>query len=59
MWCSGITPAQHAGGPGLNPQRVHASTHALNHNVKRCQSAAKVMHDRSECILGTGHVARS
>ena len=22
-WCSGITPAQHAGGPGLNPQRVH------------------------------------
>ena len=21
-WCSGITPAQHAGGPGLNPQRV-------------------------------------
>ena len=19
-WCSGITPAQHAGGPGLNPQ---------------------------------------
>ena len=23
-WCSGITPAQHAGGPGFNPQRVHA-----------------------------------
>ena len=22
-WCSGITPAQHAGGPGVNPQRVH------------------------------------
>ena len=22
-WCSGITPAQHAGGPGLNPQCVH------------------------------------
>ena len=22
-WCSGITPAQHAGGPGLNPQTVH------------------------------------
>ena len=21
-WCSGITPAQHAGGPGFNPQRV-------------------------------------
>ena len=22
-WCSGITPAQHAGGPGFNPQWVH------------------------------------
>ena len=22
-WCSGITPAQHAGGPGFNPQCVH------------------------------------
>ena len=22
-WCSGITPAQRAGGPGLNPQCVH------------------------------------
>ena len=22
-WCSGITPAQHAGGPGFNPQTVH------------------------------------
>ena len=22
-WCSGITPAQHAGGPGCNPQSVH------------------------------------
>ena len=28
-WCSGITPAQHAGGPGLNPQCVHfTSAHA-------------------------------
>ena len=26
MWCSGITPAQHAGGPGFNPQRVHFDT---------------------------------
>ena len=24
-WCSGITTAQHAGGPGFNPQCVHAS----------------------------------
>ncbi len=22
-WCSGITPAQHAGGPGFNPRCVH------------------------------------
>ena len=22
-WCSGITPAQHAGGPGFNPQCVY------------------------------------
>ena len=22
-WCSGITPAQHAGGPGFNPQCAH------------------------------------
>ena len=22
-WCSGITPTQHAGGPGFNPQCVH------------------------------------
>ena len=22
-WCSGITPAQHAGGPGFKPQCVH------------------------------------
>ncbi len=25
-WCSGITPAQHAGGPGFNPQCVHFGT---------------------------------
>lgn len=24
-WCGGITPAQHAGGPGLKPQRVHCA----------------------------------
>ena len=28
-WCSGITPAQHAGGPGLNPQCVHYGGGAL------------------------------
>ena len=26
--CSGITPAQHAGGPGFNPQCVHITQHA-------------------------------
>ena len=25
-WCGGITPAQHAGGPGFNPQRAHFQT---------------------------------
>ncbi len=30
-WCSGITPAQHAGGPGFNPQCVHAGAPALLH----------------------------
>ena len=24
LWCSGITPAQHVGGPGFNPLRAHA-----------------------------------
>ena len=27
-WCSGITPAQHAGGPGFNPRCVHSACHA-------------------------------
>ena len=26
-WCSGITPAQHAGGPGFSPQCVHWYVH--------------------------------
>ena len=29
IWCSGITPAQHAGDPGLNPQRVHLDVSQL------------------------------
>lgn len=32
-WCSGITPTQHAGGPGLNPQRVHV-LHIWNSSMK-------------------------
>ena len=28
-WCSGITPAQHAGGPGLNPHCLHMFTWGL------------------------------
>ena len=31
-WCSGITPAQHVGGPGLNPQCVHI----IRHRVTSC-----------------------
>ena len=29
-WCSGITPAQHAGGPGFNPQCVHYFSNRYN-----------------------------
>ena len=29
-WCSGITPAQHAGGPGFNPQCAHYSLNRYN-----------------------------
>ena len=28
LWCSGITSASHAEGPGLNPQQVHIATRA-------------------------------
>ena len=44
-WCSGITPAQHAGGPGLNPQRVQTHT-AMGNSQKslsilsRCTQAS-------------------
>ena len=35
-WCSGITPAQHAGGPGFNPQCVHSGVGATsNSNLHR------------------------
>ena len=38
-WCSGITPAQHAGGPGFNPQCVHhchlAPAHPLHNTAPR------------------------
>ena len=37
-WCSGITPAQHAGGPGLNPQCVHLSQ--TEHSAKRSMAPA-------------------
>jgi hypothetical protein len=39
-WCSGITPAQHAGGPGFNPQCVHidsAQTKANSKTTRRRQ----------------------
>ncbi len=34
-WCSGITPAQHAGGPGLNPQCVHHSRAGVRPRSRR------------------------
>ncbi len=37
-WCSVITPVQHAGGPGFNPQCVHASAHSTCSSC--CFSAA-------------------
>ena len=33
-WCSGITPAQHAGGPGFNPQCVHFFLLRISANLK-------------------------
>ena len=33
-WCSGITPAQHAAGPGLNPQHVHFARIGKTRKVK-------------------------
>ena len=37
-WCSGITPAQHAGGPGLNPQTVHAEgSFGYDLHLSECQ----------------------
>ena len=39
-WCSGITPAQHAGGPGFNPQCVHIlSPQLLAYSVAMLQGA--------------------
>ena len=39
-WCSGITPAQHAGGPGFNPQCVQfLSQQLVAHSVAISQGA--------------------
>ena len=35
-WCSGITSAQHAGGPGFNPQCVHWSIAMALTSCHRC-----------------------
>ena len=32
IWCSGITSASHAEGPGLNPQCVHFSCQSCSHS---------------------------
>ena len=68
-WCSGITPAQHAGGPGFNPQSVHGGVEGnLLARSEKCdlwhgQSKSKVhqpgiepgSHRWQRCILPLDH----
>ena len=44
-WCSGITPAQHAGGPGFKPQRVHIALYAI-----------EMVRGYMECAASSGHI---
>ena len=44
-WCSGITPAQHAGGPGFKPQRVHIALYAI-----------EMVRGYMECAASYGHI---
>ena len=47
-WCSGITPAQHAGCHGFNPQRVHLLHMSL------CARHAR----RGDVVWCDAHIAR-
>ena len=55
-WCSGITPAQHAGGPGLNPQRVQLRMvrRDLEEALSKCMEASSlsVSQKYHKCQLG-------
>ena len=58
-WCSGITPAQHAGGPGLNPQNVqlHTARGDLEEafsTLSKCMEASSLRVSRKyyKCQLG-------
>ena len=44
-WCSGITPCQHAGGPGFKPQRVHIALYAI-----------EMVRGYLECAASSGHI---
>jgi hypothetical protein len=57
-WCSGITPAQHAGGPGFNPQRVHHIMFALSADsvALRC-TISRDMHKIDTCGVRTHALA--
>ena len=37
-WCSGITPALHAEGPGFNPQSVHFAARARDGQPKNIRT---------------------
>ena len=46
-WCSGITPAQHAGGPGFNPQCVHCCIEAALPYASGCGHRVAALRRRS------------
>ena len=51
-WCSGITSALHAEGPGFNPQCVH-----FMHPTHRHMRAMQIMNKVRDCRVGScgGH----
>ena len=52
-WCSGMTPAQHAGGPGLSPQRVHFEIYQpfTNHVAMRLPASMSARVGSSSAVL--------
>jgi hypothetical protein len=43
-WCSGITPAQHAGGPGFNPQCVHLHVECMPALATHAAGRGEILH---------------